>query len=323
MMSPKKIQFNGYTNIDYDLICDCAFDSSNGAESSFLSREAVSTESYNGKNKRITNYKYNETFSPQITFLKEGFGDFAPDELRKVLKWLTSIDTTMAIDFYDDINSEAILFTCIGNFSDIQLYKIANNRVVGIVATIDSCTPYALSPIRMLTKTVDAPIEFTIEVETDDPQSIIYPKITITEGSSFVVRADEALGSQFEADRTPPAEYVPGTVYAYNNKWWYVNDSGKMIGASEKPEWNTTSVVIENLTTGTKSRVSMNVPGEIITLDGANRIVSSNRPTNRIMGNDFNWSWLGLIEGENKIKITGNCTVTFEYREIIKVGDFV
>ena len=323
MISPKKIRFNGYTSVDYDLICDCAFDSSNGGESSFLSREAVSTESYNGKLKRITNYRYNETFSPQITFLKEGFGDFDQDELRKVLKWLTSVDTTTAIDFYDDINSEAIAFTCIGNISDIQIYKIANNRVVGIVASIDSCTPYALSPIHTVTKTVDKPLEFTINIETDESQSAIYPKVTITEGNSFVVIADELLGSRFVVNAGPPDDYVPGTVYAYNNKWWYVDGSGVMRGESVKPEWSTTSVVIENLTTDTKSRIAMNAPGEIITLDGANNIISSNRVTNRVFGNDFNWKWPPLVEGENKIKITGSCTVTFEYREIIKVGDFV
>jgi hypothetical protein len=166
-------------------------------------------------------------------------------------------------------------------------------------------------------------LEFTINVETDEPQSAIYPKVTITEGNSFVVRADELLGSRFVVNAGPPDDYVPGTVYAYNNKWWYVDDSGVMRGESVKPEWNTTSVVIENLTTGTKSRIAMNTPGEIITLDGANKIISSNRATNRVFGNDFNWKWLPLVEGENKIKITGNCTVTFEYREIIKVGDFV
>jgi hypothetical protein len=325
MISPKKIQFNGYTSTDYDLICDCAFDSSNGGESSFLSREAVSTESYNGKFKRITNYKYNETFSPQITFLKEGFGDFTQDDLRKVLKWLTSTDGTAAIDFYDDVNSEAIVFSCIGNFSDIQIYKLANNRAVGIVATIDSCTPYALSPIRTITKTVDAPAEFTINVETDDSQGVIYPKVTIKQNpTNYVVQADANIIKDFAVNNIVPAEYIPGTVYLYDNVYYYVDGSGVMKREPSPPSgWSTTSVVIQNLTTGTKSLIAMNISGEIITLDGANKIVSSNRATNRVFGNDFNWKWLPLVEGENKIKVTGNCTVTFEYREIIKVGDFV
>lgn len=331
MISPKKIQFNGYTSVDYDLICDCAFDSSNGEESSFLSREAVSTESYNGKFKRITNYRYNETFSPRITFLKEGFGDFTQDELRKVLKWLTSCDTTTAIDFYDDINSEAIVFTCIGNFSDIQIYKLANNRAVGVVATIDSCTPYALSPIRTITKTVDAPLEFTINIETDEPQSAIYPTVTIEQNpESYVVQADATTIQNFKINDIAPAEYIPGTVYSYNNVYYYVDGSGVMKREPSPPSgWSTTSVVIETTAMidgqkrTTRTQVKMNTPRDIITLDGANKIISSNRTTNRVFGNDFNWKWLPLVEGENKIRITGNCTVTFKYREIIKVGDFV
>lgn len=322
MISPYKIGWGGYTSIDFDIHTGISFDYDNGNTNTFLNREAIVSESYNGAFKRAHAYRWSETLSPTITFIKEDYGDFSPEENRKFLKWLTGNPGTGVLSVYSD-DSEAIEYELIGNFTTVEQYKLTNGRIVGYVATFESVNPYALSPIRTLTKTVDAPAEFTINVETDEPKGIIYPKVTITEGDSFVVRADTALGSQFENNKQPPYEYVPGTVYAYNNKWWYVDGSGVMRGEDIKPEWSTTSIVIENITTGTKSRVAMNVPGEIITLDGANKIISSNRATNRVFGNDFNWSWVGLVEGDNKIKITGNCTVTFEYREIIKVGDFV
>lgn len=322
MISPYKIGWAGYTSIDMDTYTGLSFDSDNGNTNSFLNREAIVSESYNGAFKRAHAYRWSETLSPTITFIKENYGDFSPEENRKILKWLTGNQGTGVLSIYSD-DSEAIEYELIGNFTTVEQYKLANGRIVGYVATFESVNPYALSPVRMVTKTVDTPLEFTINIETDEPQSAIYPKITITEGNSFVVRADELLGSRFIVNAGPPDDYVPGTVYAYNNKWWYVDGSGVMRGESVKPEWSTTSVVIENLTTGTKSRVAMNIPGEIITIDGANKIISSNRATNRVFGNDFNWKWLPLVEGENKIKVIGNCAMTIEYREIIKVGDFV
>ena len=322
MINPYKISWGGFTSIDFDTHTGISFDSDSGNTNTFLNREAMVSESHNGAFKKAHAYKWSETLSPTITFIKEDYEEFTSEENRKILKWLTGNPGTGILSIYSD-DSEAIEYELIGNFTTVEQYKLANGRIAGYVATFESVTPWALSPVRTIIKTINQPAEFIINVETDEPQNAIFPKVTITEGDSFVVRADESLGSKFVINVGPPDEYVPGTVYAYNNKWWYVDGSGMMRGESVKPEWSTTSVVIENFTTGTKSRVGMNVPGEIITLDGANRIVNSNRPTNRVMGNDFNWSWLDLIEGENKIKVIGNCTITIEYREIIKVGDYV
>jgi hypothetical protein len=323
LINPHKISWNGYTNIDYDTRTCLSFDSDNGSTNAFLGREAVVSESYNGARKIPHSYKWSEVLSPTITFIKEDFKDFNLEETRKFLKWITGNPGTGVLSIYSD-ESEAPEYEMIGNFINVEQYKLANGRCVGFVVHFESIQPFALSPIRTITKTVDNPAEFIINVETDEPKSAIYPKVTITEGSSFVVKADESLGKQFQINSSNiPYDYVPGTVYAYNNKWWYVDDSGVMHGEAVKPEWSTTSVVMQNLTTKTETRVGMNVPGEIITLDGANRIVSSSLSTNRVFGNNFNWQWLPLVEGENKIKVIGNCTITIEYREIIKVGDLV
>lgn len=322
MINPYKISWNNYTSVDYDVHVGISFDADNGITNSFLNREAVVSESYNGANKIPHVYRWSEALSSTITLIKEDYEEFTAEENRKILKWLTSNPATGVLSIYSD-DSEAVEYELIGNFTAVEQYKLANGRIAGYVVVFSSVTPWALSPIRTVTRVVDTPAEFTINVETDEPKSAIYPKVTIEEGTSVVVKADASLGSQFEINQGPPNEYVPGTIYEYNNMFWYV-ESGKMHADSIKPEkWDTTSVVIENLTTGSKSSVGMNVPGETVTLDGTNRIVSSDRKTNRVFGNDFNFQWIPLVEGENKIKITGNCTVTFEYREIIKVGDFV
>jgi hypothetical protein len=66
--------------------------------------------------------------------------------------------------------------------------------------------------------------------------------------------------------------------------------------------------------------VKNNTGTEKIVLDGANKIVSSNR-TRRVFGDDFNLQHLELYDGKNEITIEGNCEVTLEWREARKVGE--
>jgi hypothetical protein len=68
-------------------------------------------------------------------------------------------------------------------------------------------------------------------------------------------------------------------------------------------------------------RIANNTRGEIVVVDGANRVISSSRT--RIFGDDFiNWNWLPLYDGINSISVEGNCTVIIEWREPVKCGDF-
>ena len=69
-------------------------------------------------------------------------------------------------------------------------------------------------------------------------------------------------------------------------------------------------------------KIVNNIKGETVVLDGANRVVSSSRANGRIFGSDFSWQWLPFIDGVNNISITGNCSVTFDWRTPMKTGEF-
>lgn len=329
MISPKKVKYNEFMSTDFPtftLLTDVAFDSDNGEVSSYLSREAVASESYHGEFKRVHNYKYTENLSLKLTFVKEDFTEFALDEIRKVLTWLTAKKTASFLDVYDDIYSEAALYCVLGGFTDIQLYKITNNRTVGIVATFEAVNPWAWSPIISTgIKTIAEPMTFTIDCETDELESLVYPRITIVENEyNPVVQADESLGQQFTAKLAAPADYVPGTIYLYDGHYWWVDAEGKMIeNENNISGLSTTSVVIHNLTTNIKAIIAGNTANETVIIDGANKVISRvGRPSTQVIGDDFNWQWLPLRAGENKIKITGNCTVQFDWREPRKVGEW-
>lgn len=63
-----------------------------------------------------------------------------------------------------------------------------------------------------------------------------------------------------------------------------------------------------------------NYENEVITLDCDNRVAASSEIPMRIIGDSFNWEWLYFVPGENNITISGDCTVTFEWVEPIKIG---
>lgn len=190
MIAIKKFKMNGFSSMDFatfDLICDCGInDSDNGPMSSYLTREGVASETYNGRRKNISNLKYTEVFSPKITILKKGFEDFSMDEQRQVLKWLTGNNQVTFFDFYDDIYSEAPIYCVLGFVSTIETYKIANQRTIGYVVTIESVGPFAFSDINTYKRTITAPTTFTVTCDNDDT-AYVYPRVTVKHNDTSVV----------------------------------------------------------------------------------------------------------------------------------------
>ena len=274
MISANRIEYRGYSSVDFDLKTCMAFESDNGEVSTYLTREAVASESYRGEFKRIHNFKYTETFNPKFTFIKDGFGDFTTEEIRKVLRWLTGGANASFLTVYND-DSNVVHFEILGGFSEVSLYKLGNGRVVGIVATFESAHPYAFSPIKTITKTITGTTNNTFNIDVDsDEESAIYPRITIQKNGS----GDVTITNTY-ADNAQQSRMV--------------------------------ALQLKN-----------NGDEETIIIDGANRVISSSH-TNRIFGDDFvNWAWLPLYNEINTIAIIGNCTVTFEWREPCKLGEF-
>lgn len=458
MISPHRIKYHGVESTELnilDLIMCVAFDSDNGETNTFLNREAVVSETYDGRYKRVHSYKYSESFSPKFTFMKKGFGNFTMEEVRQVLKWLTGTDTTALLDvYYDDTN--VVAWSAIGGWTEISTYKLANNRTVGIVATFEAVTPYAMSDIDNVTKdtfkeinttmyywtstlvsgssvpqylltfdkvpvvgtevysvpsTISGTIitttptlygaisavneddscavddttfkltlqgektkrtydnKITINIDTDDNKPV-YPRITIQENGIVVpIEPDKTLN--LYSDMVPNTVYYNGTTYYWksdmpalvtgvtepNYGWskairdtvysaadtiveetvyYYTSDQKyrwidpyTFKSSTTNPNLDTTSVRFTNKhtdffnksNTRTSTIVKNNSSNEKVVADGANKIISSSG-IRRIFGDDFNWVWLELYDGKNEITVEGNCTVTLEWREVRKVGEY-
>lgn len=326
MISPYKVTYAGFSSEDFDLICDLAFDSDSGATSSFLSREAVASETYRGAMKYVSTYKYTESLAPVITFIDKNFGDFTIERQRQVLKWITSKDTPSFINIYHD-DSEVVSYAILGAFTSCDTYKLGNGRVVGFQCTFESCMPYALSDLYTITKTISSTTDnqITINIDTDDNNPVC-PRIIIQEkGSVINIPAGTTLN--------PLSDMVENTVY-FNGTTYYwktapSTDEAYFNSSTTDPNLSTTSIRFRNIHTDFVNRskildpvvVKNNTTTEQIIIDGANKIVSSDS-VRRIFGDDFNWQWLELYDGKNEITIEGNCEVTIEYREVRKVGSY-
>lgn len=326
MINPHRIEYNTYSSVDFDLITCLSFESDNGETSTFLSRDAVASETYRGDIKRVHSYKYTDVLAPTLTFIDKNFGDFTLDRQRKIIKWLTSKDTPSFLTVYHD-DSNAASYEILGAFTEVSTYKLGNGRVVGFQCVFTGVHPYALSPVHTVTQNVSAPTDstFTINIETDEPQLPIYPKITIQQNSmTSVVNVNKPMG---DLDM-----WVPNTVYYYatDGKYYWRDANGvRHTSNTNTSGFETTSVSITNVHTDEYGKkrvfdllVKNNIKGETVILDGANRVVSSSRAISRIFGDNFSWQWLPLYEGSNKITVAGNCTVIFEWRHPMKVGEY-
>ena len=335
MISPHRIKYNNIFSNELnipDLIMCVATDSDNGEMPTFLNREAVASESHDGRYKRIHGFKYTETFAPKFTFMKQDFGDFTMDEVRIVLKWLTSKDTTALLEtYYDDSN--VVSWASIGGWVELQTYKLANNRTIAVTAVWDSTSPFALSDLYTVTKTVTNSTnnKITIDIDTDDNKPV-YPRVTIDHGYNgahhTVIRIADGATRTYLSDMVENTVYYNGTTYYW--KTADSNDSAYFHSSTTNPNLSTTSVRIINNHTDffnqstilTPTIVKNNNNSEKVVLDGANKVISSSS-VNRIFDDDFvDWNWLVLLDGKNELTIEGNCMVTIEYREPRKVGEF-
>lgn len=323
MIAINRFKFNNYSSVDFDLITDLCFEGGdNGETSTFLQKEANSSERYDGTFHNVTRYKYNETLNPTIMLIKQGFGDFSMEENRRILAWLTSKHTASWLTVYHD-DSEVVSYELLGGFSSVEAYKLGNGRIVGYICQWESVSPYAYSPIKTITQTITSPTVMNIKCNTDEWEAPVYPKITIKQSNDTVVNITSAMASTiFNNDN-----YIDGTVYHCDGTYYWkaVDDNGQIVSYTNTTNdsgLQTTSVMLYNETANVKTYIKGNTANETIIIDGANRVVSTENDSRSVLGNDFAWEWLPLMYGDNKIRIVGNCEITLMWREPIKPGDY-
>ena len=207
MISPKKILWCGKNSTEMGCRTDVSFNSDDGATESYLSKEAVSSDSYDGTMRRTHMYRYTDVLSAQFTFTKEDRTEFTRDENRIMLAWLTAKKTNGILSIYFE-NTDEPEYELIGNFTSVETEKLANSRIVGYTCTFECISPYAYSPIYKNSYTVADSLSFILRSHSDEYDSYIYPKITITTNAttdvSITNHSVTTTVSTDEGERTVP-----------------------------------------------------------------------------------------------------------------------
>ena len=360
MISLNRFLFCGKSSIEFDVIVDVSFEDDNGTVESFLNKEAMTSTVYDGTRRNVHGYKYSEVLTPRFVLVKKDFTDFTEMENRRILAWLTSSTKAERMVCYKD-DSEVVSFVLIGNITQIEQRKISNKRIIGYEFSFEHIAPWAYSPTRKLTKVITTPDEIIIDCYTDVYEKHLYPKIQVTIGDSLYLEVKEnpmadtyvmldntvykyennyyvkvngqkqAVSGIFEtnieqqtSDSTTYGKYYLCNTDLYIYKGIINDDSTyaweRMLRTGAGFEIKNT--YYENgQDVSVASMVTDCHQHEVITLDGTNRVISSSETPLRIIGDSFNWDWVYFIPGENKITVSGCCTITFTWVEPIKIGN--
>ena len=195
MISAHKIILNNLSSEEFDVTPHCSFGGDNGTTSSFLNRDGVYTEHYDG-HRTIHRAKYNEVFTPRFTLVKTNFSDFDPSENRRILSWLTASEKPGWLEVYED-DSNVLTWRVFGCVTSVEQYKLGNGRVVGYEFEIESSHAHVWSR-KFIYPMVQPTIEeisnndetndylqvsgtesFTITCNTDEYNKLIYPKVVV------------------------------------------------------------------------------------------------------------------------------------------------
>ena len=196
LISPYRIKYRGKTNEDFYLICDASFDPDSGNTESFLNKESVASNTYDGSRRNVHNYSYTDVMTVSITLIKKDYTEIETDENRKILAWLSGSNKVEELFVYHD-DSEVVSYRLIGNIVNIEQYKNTTGTIIGYVITFENNAPYAYSPVKSTSikligqELTDNLGKIKINYKTDVYEKNLYPRITVTLGESIYIPTEE------------------------------------------------------------------------------------------------------------------------------------
>ena len=173
MIYHPKIEFRNRSNYDEKLIVS-TFNPDSGETDTYLTMEPVYSESYDGAMRTDYGAKYTDVARPSVTFIDIDGEDIQPYKVRSVLRWLTGSRQNAWMNVYN-IDGD-IVCSYLGRFTDVKLQKM-DARVIGIVACFTAATPWAYSDVQTVTMQLNGATNFSIDNESDELYSLIYPRI--------------------------------------------------------------------------------------------------------------------------------------------------
>lgn len=155
---------------DFNLIVTHFSDNADSGETdTFLTTSAIYSDSYDGTRQNFYGAKYDTVATPQITVIKQDGTSFGIEDNRKVLRWLTGARQISWMDFY--IGDE-VKYRLLGRVKSVSQYKM-DARVVGLILTFESVSPYGYSALQTITESVNGTKQINIHCDSDELYSYV------------------------------------------------------------------------------------------------------------------------------------------------------
>lgn len=263
-----------------------AFSPDNGETDAFLAMESIFDTKYDGTSRYDYGAAYHDVAKPTITMIKSDYSDLTLYEFREIARWLTGAKKSSWLDLQMPSQSSVGVYETAYSFlckcTNLTQHKL-DGRVIGVVATFESVSPWAYSPLQnlkikdgdseIISGTENEPFTFTLNNQSDDIYSYLYPNISITNTTqdSFILTNNTL-------------ETYEGTA--------------------------------QNATT---SMVDV-VDNEVVVLTNRGIILTD---STQGAGNRFNWVWPKMLPGDNEFSFVGEGKIIFAYRYPIKAGNCI
>ena len=135
-----------------------------GEVDSYLSQEAIYSDSTRGTKRTMYGTKYNSVALLHITVMRPDGSEFGIEKTREVNRWLTGSSKYSWMDLYvgDEIKYRMHCF-----IQDIKPYKL-DSRIVGFVITAESSSPWCYSNLQTVSQTLTGEEALQINNLSDD-----------------------------------------------------------------------------------------------------------------------------------------------------------
>lgn len=140
------------------------FDPDNGETDSYLEKDQIYSDSYDGTKRILYGTKYSSVANPVITVIKQDGTLFSLEEIRAAYKWLTGNKSSSWLDLYVDDEVTYRLLTTIQN---VKPYK-QDARTIGLNIYCESLSPWGYSPVQTISQSIIGEETITINNLSDD-----------------------------------------------------------------------------------------------------------------------------------------------------------
>lgn len=146
------------------------FDPDSGETDSYLTKEQIYSDSYDGTRRILYGNKYSTVATPVITVLKQDGSDFSLEDLRQAYKWLTGNPSSSWMDFY---MGDEVKYRLLCTIQDVKPYKM-DARTVGLSIYCESLSPWAYSSPQIVSQALTGEETIYIDNQSDDLYTYTY-----------------------------------------------------------------------------------------------------------------------------------------------------